>query len=779
MRKVKLLIFIIGLITSQKMVFADNPIIQTKFNADPAPMVYKDTVYLYTSHDEDDATVFHMLNWMLYTTTDMVNWTDHGIIAGVKEPYRTFTWADGHSAWAPQCIARNKKFYLYCPTIYKGKMAIGVAVSDSPYGPFTDVLGKPLVYRSNPGDYDPTVFIDDDGQAYMYWGGNGPCFYALLNEDMISISGDIHVASIDFTGTPPEASYTEGPWLWKKNNQYYLAWASRCCPEGIGYAMSESPTGPWKCMGTIMDPDFHSDGNHPGLIEYKGKSYVFGLDYELFFSIQGNREKLERRSICVAEMTYNMDGTINKVPWWGEGAPVISVPQVEHLNPYLRIEAECIAWSSGLKTERDNKTGMYVTDIDNGDYIKIKGVDFGSNGAGVFYASVASASDGGIIELHIDSVKGMEIGTLRVSNTGGWNNWALKTTAISNANGIHDLFLVFKGEKRKKLFNFDYWKFDKKKTSHDLVAISASVEKYKLDTITGMNTQFLNISAIYSDGTKNDVSKLVRVTYGNNKTVNISNGIITGIKYGLANIALSYGSKTDSLHILVKDYKSERTVKNISTSDSSLLMHNKGVINIIITAEYADGHTEIVTGDALYTSYDPEIIKVTAGMITALSVGKTLIKVSFKDSFGNVSGLSIPLEVINRNPYKRNEAEDFNEQLGLQAEPCYDKDDGENIGYIQNGDWIKFSSIDFGKGAYSFQARVASATNGGTIEIYTDSLTGKLVGSLIVKGTNGWQNWTTNSCNISGVSGIHDIYFKFTGSRGFLLNLNWWKFKTK
>ena len=83
MRKVKLLIFIIGLITSQKMVFADNPIIQTKFTADPAPMVYKDTVYLYTSHDEDDATVFHMLNWMLYTTTDMVNWTDHGIIAGV------------------------------------------------------------------------------------------------------------------------------------------------------------------------------------------------------------------------------------------------------------------------------------------------------------------------------------------------------------------------------------------------------------------------------------------------------------------------------------------------------------------------------------------------------------------------------------------------------------------------------------------------------------------------------------------------------------------------
>ena len=93
--------------------FARNPIIQSKFTADPAPMVYQDTVFLYTSHDEDDAFGFAMFNWMLYTTTDMVNWTDRGIIAGVKEPFRTFEWADGHSAWAPQCIARNGKFYLY------------------------------------------------------------------------------------------------------------------------------------------------------------------------------------------------------------------------------------------------------------------------------------------------------------------------------------------------------------------------------------------------------------------------------------------------------------------------------------------------------------------------------------------------------------------------------------------------------------------------------------------------------------------------------------------
>ena len=447
-----LIIFIIALWSE---CYADNPVIQTKFTADPAPMVYKDTVFLYTSHDEDDATGFHMLNWLLYTTTDMINWTDHGIIAGVKEPYRTFKWADGHSAWAPQCIARNGRFYLYCPTIYKNKMAIGVAVSNSPYGPFVDELGKPLIYRSNPGDYDPTVFIDDDGQAYLYWGGNGPCYYVKLNDDMISTSGDIKVASIDFTGTPPEASYTEGPWLWKKNNIYYLAWASRCCPEGIGYAMSNSPTGPWKCKGTIMDPDGRSSGNHPGIIDYKGSSYVFGFNYAINFSLTDVHR--ERRSVCVEKMKYNSDGTIQKVSWWSKNG----VPQIENLNPYIRNEAETIAWESGVKTENNGIRNVFVTDIDDGDYIMVKGVDFDDGGAATFTCSVASTSDGNSIELHLDSLNGKLIGTVPVPNTSGWRIWKSVTKSVADAIGKHDLYLVFRGSYTGHLFNFDYWQFGK------------------------------------------------------------------------------------------------------------------------------------------------------------------------------------------------------------------------------------------------------------------------------------------------------------------------------
>jgi len=145
---------------------AENPIIQSNFTADPAPLVYNGTVYLYTSHDEEDATEFHMLNWKLYTSTDMVNWTDHGTVASLA----TFPWAvQSNDAWAPQAIERNGKFYLYVPISVSGspKNVIAVAVADSPFGPFKDVLGHPLIGKAM-GNIDPTVFIDDDGQAYLY-----------------------------------------------------------------------------------------------------------------------------------------------------------------------------------------------------------------------------------------------------------------------------------------------------------------------------------------------------------------------------------------------------------------------------------------------------------------------------------------------------------------------------------------------------------------------------------------------------------------------------------
>jgi len=155
-KSIFILIFFITMIYGT-VCYADNPIIQTKYTADPAPMVYNDTVFLYTGHDEDDATGFKMQNWLLYTSTDMVNWTDHGVVASMKD----FKWVNvDNGAWAPQCIRRNNKFYMYCPM--PNGVGIGVLVSDSPYGPFKDPIGKALI-KNGPQDIDPTILIDDDG----------------------------------------------------------------------------------------------------------------------------------------------------------------------------------------------------------------------------------------------------------------------------------------------------------------------------------------------------------------------------------------------------------------------------------------------------------------------------------------------------------------------------------------------------------------------------------------------------------------------------------------
>lgn len=432
------------------IVIAQKPIIQTRYTADPAPLVYNDTVYLYTSHDEDDAMGFKMKDWLLYTSTDMVNWTDRGVVASLKD----FKWVNhDNGAWAVQCVERNGKFYLYCPM--PGGVGIGVLVADSPYGPFKDPLGKPLI-RNSSHDIDPTVLIDDHGQAYMYW-GNPKVYYVKLNDDMISYSGEI----IQEPTTPK--NYQEGPWVWKRKDHYYMAYASTCCPEGIGYAMSDSPTGPWEYKGMIVDASEKTRGNHPGIIEYKGKSYCFGHSYDL---IKLTTSKFyERRSVDMDEMVYNPDGTIKNRHYWSDEGP----EQVGTVNPFKTVEAETMAWSEGVKTmfetewegdfewARGKKIAdrLFVTAIHHGDYIVVKGVNF-SKPAKSVEASVASLY-GGKIEIRTGAIDGPVIATIDINSSRKGGIWETFTAPVKKVAGIHDLYFVFKGE--KDLFYFDWWRF--------------------------------------------------------------------------------------------------------------------------------------------------------------------------------------------------------------------------------------------------------------------------------------------------------------------------------
>lgn len=422
------------------------PLVQTKYTADPAPVVVGDTVYLYTTHDEDNAEGFIMRDWLLYTSTDMVNWQDRGAVASLKD----FKWYDGNNgAWAEQVVHRNGKWYMYCPIHGHG---IGVLVSDSPYGPFIDPIGKPLVWQKEHwDDIDPTVFVDNDGQAYMYW-GNPNLYCVKLNDDMISYSGEI----MKF---PHITEYQEGPWFYRRNDKYYLAFASTCCPEGIGYAMSDSPLGPWEYKGHIMDHTPRSNGNHPGIIDYKGKSYCFGLNYDVFRMSESRHA--ERRSVSAAEMEYNPDGTIRQLPYFLE----CTLTQTEPFNPYRKVEAETMAWGYGLKTKPKNPWGpekwnQLVDGIDDGEYILVKGVDFGK-GAKEFEVMASAHLYGGDLEIHVDSPDGPVAGKLTIGNTK--SELRSFTTPVKNLSGVHDLYLVFKGNNKqnKNLFNLDCWQFRK------------------------------------------------------------------------------------------------------------------------------------------------------------------------------------------------------------------------------------------------------------------------------------------------------------------------------
>lgn len=288
----------------------NNPIIKDKYTADPAALVYKDKVYLYAGHDEapNDFNFYKMNEWLVYSSSDMIKWEEHPVPLKASD----FAWAKG-DAWASQVIERNGKFYWYV-TVTHGTLngkAIGVGVSDSPTGPFKDALGKALVTNDMTtktkidwDDIDPSVMIDDDGQAYVFW-GNTVCYYAKLKANMTELDGPIQTIDVP--------NFTEAPWIHKRKDWYYLSYAS-LFPEKIVYAMSKSIHGPWEYKGILNEVAGNSNTNHQAIIDFKGKSYFIYHNG----SIPTNGGSF-RRSVCVDRLYYNPDGTMKRVIMTSEG----------------------------------------------------------------------------------------------------------------------------------------------------------------------------------------------------------------------------------------------------------------------------------------------------------------------------------------------------------------------------------------------------------------------------------------------------------------------------
>lgn len=448
---------------------AQNPIIQTRYTSDPAPVVHGDTLYLYTGIDNEDGEGYQKTFWQLYTTTDMVNWTDRGKVASLED----FNWAGDNGAWASQVIERNDKWYMYAPIQLRG---IGVLVGKSPYGPWNDPLKRPIINKDI-YDIDPTVFIDDDGQAYLYWGNNG-LWYVELTRNMLDYNGGIvevplteeafggyKETYVDDNGVEQTRvigvdCYEEGPWVYKREGKYYLVYAAGGVPEHLSYSMSDSPTGPWKYQGKIMDTPEGSFTTHPGVVDFKGNSYIF------YHSGQLKGGSGFRRSVCVEQFEYNADGTIPEIPMTKKGVTTA----VSHLSPYERREAETIAMSIGIRTDQNEERGVYLDSLDHGDYVKVKSLDFGEEGAKSVMVCARKKANAGRIEVCIDS-QSNAVATIDVSEATDWTE--LTADLDETVTGVHDVYFRFRAtdtSNREELMQFDYWQFAPNATGVESIA---------------------------------------------------------------------------------------------------------------------------------------------------------------------------------------------------------------------------------------------------------------------------------------------------------------------
>ena len=295
--------------------FEGNPLVRDCYTADPAPMVSSNgRLYVYCGHDEcfedkpgyEGKYGFNITEWLCYSTEDMKTWTDHGVIMKPTD----FSWSIGE-AWASQVMEYEGKYYFFVSTQCGDPncKAIGVAVSDTPTGPFVDAIGRPLITddmtdngpRGWWNDFDPTVMVDDDGTPWLC-GGNGTCFLAPLKHSLIELAGPITVL--------PMENYVEGPWLYKRGKHYYNVYASMGDHlETISYAMASSVEGPWTFAGELLGEQKDSFTTHPGIIDYKGKSYLFYHGTSL--SLDGYGPATGRRSICFTEIYYDQEGKIH------------------------------------------------------------------------------------------------------------------------------------------------------------------------------------------------------------------------------------------------------------------------------------------------------------------------------------------------------------------------------------------------------------------------------------------------------------------------------------
>jgi hypothetical protein len=429
-------IYLFFMALSIECIWAQNPIIRDQFSADPTARVFNGKVYVFPSHDIPAPESFSRKDWFcmedyhVFSSSNLTDWTDHGVIISQDK----VNWVDAasFSMWAPDCIERNGKYYFYFPANGKtgsGRgFGIGVAVADNPAGPYTP-QPEPI---KNVRGIDPCVFIDKDGQAYIYYSLNR-IFGAKLKDNMLELDSEPQVLG-DF----PKKGLVEGPYLFERNSIYYMTYPHvENTIERLEYAIADNPMGPFKVTGVIMDESPTGCWtNHQSIIEYNGQWYLFYHNNDLSPHFDKNR------SARIDSLFFNEDGTIRKVTQTFRGVGVTGASQQIEIDRYSHISPEgvSVAFLDTLNTFNGWKT---VFDKQNA-WIQYNAVDFGKNK----FKNVlvrASSKTGGVLQIKLNDSEGPVIAQVKIPQGNEWST--VKATMKGQKPGLRNLVVMLQENK--------------------------------------------------------------------------------------------------------------------------------------------------------------------------------------------------------------------------------------------------------------------------------------------------------------------------------------------
>jgi hypothetical protein len=455
MKKIVLTLFLaVPLLAS-----AQNPIIRDQFTADPTARVFNDKVYLYPSHDifppeGQRQDWFCMEDYHVFSSENLTDWTDHGVI--VTQNKVPWVRPDSYSMWAPDCVYRNGKYYFYFPSAPKdGRgFGIGVAIADSPEGPF---VPEPENIKGI-GGIDPCVLLASDGNAYIFWGA-GRC--AKLKDNMKELADDTPKETVKWGDREFEMygvnclkdlpnRQAEGPFAFEYNGNYYLTYPYvRENTEVLAYAMSKNPMGPYEYKGLIMAEQPNGCWtNHHSIVNYKGQWYLFY--HHNYFSPRDDK----RRSACIEKLYFNPDGTIQEVKQTLRGVGINQATEKIEIDRYS-------AASDGVTDElidTVNTFRSYMATIPAKGWLKYSDIDFSCLTDGYLVIS-AKAADNTSFYIREKAPNGKILAkidmTVKPEQPAGMpamfrrdfsNQWLTNTAALEfTPKGVTDLVITVEG----------------------------------------------------------------------------------------------------------------------------------------------------------------------------------------------------------------------------------------------------------------------------------------------------------------------------------------------